>query len=49
MASLFAQWRRYEPGRRARMQAELTRIAERPGLSKDVSENVGRMLGQAAS
>jgi aminopeptidase N len=46
MASAFAQWRRYEPGRRARMQAELQRIASRPRLSKDVGENVGRMLSE---
>ncbi len=45
MASQFAQWRRYEPVRRVRMQAELDRIAAQPGLSKDVAENLGRMLG----
>jgi aminopeptidase N len=44
MASAFAQWRRYEPGRRAHMQSELVRISGRPSLSKDVGENVGRML-----
>jgi aminopeptidase N len=44
MASSFAQWRRYEPSRRAQMQRELERIAAQPGLSKDVAENVGRML-----
>jgi aminopeptidase N len=45
MASQFAQWRRYEPGRRAHMKAALERITAQPGLSKDVAENVGRMLG----
>jgi aminopeptidase N len=45
MASQFAQWCRYEPGRRAQMKAELERIAAQAGLSKDVAENVGRMLG----
>ena len=44
IASAFAQWRRYEPVRRARMQAELQRIADTPKLSKDVGENAGRML-----
>jgi aminopeptidase N len=45
MASQLAQWRRYEPVRRGHMQAQLERIAAQPGLSKDVAENVGRMLG----
>ena len=46
MASQLAQWRRYEPKRRALMQAELQRIASQPKLSKDVGENVGRMLSE---
>jgi aminopeptidase N len=49
IASAFAQWRRYEPVRRARMQAELQRIADTPRLSKDVGENVGRMLNAPAA
>jgi aminopeptidase N len=45
MASLFSQWRRYDPERRERMRAELERIAAAPRLSKDVFETVGRALG----
>jgi aminopeptidase N len=48
MASLFSQWRRYDPERRERMRAELERIAAAPRLSKDVFETVGRALGSAA-
>ncbi len=48
MASQLAQWRRYEPARRALMQRELERIAAAPKLSKDVRENVERMLAPAA-
>jgi aminopeptidase N len=44
MASQFAQWRRFEPKRRALMQQQLERIAASPKLSKDVGENVVRML-----
>ena len=46
MVSLFSQWRRYEPERRERMQAELERIAAQKTLSKDVFENVERALGR---
>jgi aminopeptidase N len=42
----FNQWRRFDAGRRALMQAQLERIAERAGLSKDVYEIVGRALGR---
>ena len=44
IVSSFNQWRRYEPGRSALMQAELERIACQPGISKDVSEIVERAL-----
>ncbi|MBW2294415.1 MAG: DUF3458 domain-containing protein, partial [Deltaproteobacteria bacterium] len=44
MVSQFNQWRRFEPGRRAQMKAELERIAEQPSLSKDVFEIVERSL-----
>ncbi|HSN84923.1 MAG TPA: aminopeptidase N [Polyangiales bacterium] len=44
LVSCFNQWKRYEPGRRALMQAELERIAAHPGLSADVSEIVERAL-----
>jgi aminopeptidase N len=46
MAVPFAQWRRYDEGRQARMRAELERIAAAPKLSKDVFETVGRVLGR---
>ena len=44
MVSIFNPWRRYDAGRQALMQAELERIGERPGLSKDVFEIVTRAL-----
>ncbi|MCP4036577.1 MAG: aminopeptidase N, partial [bacterium] len=44
MVSQFNQWKRFEPGRRAQMKAELERIAERSPLSKDVFEIVSRSL-----
>ena len=46
MASQFSQWRRYDAGRREQMKRELERIADAPGLSKDVFEIVGRALGR---
>ncbi len=45
MASAFQTWTRYDADRQARMKAELERIAARPGLSRDMSEMVSRMLG----
>jgi aminopeptidase N len=44
MVSVFNQWRRYDRDRRARMRAELERIAARPDLSKHVYEIVERAL-----
>ncbi|MGP9819774.1 aminopeptidase N [Salinarimonas sp. NSM] len=41
----FNTWRTMEPGRRAKAEATLRAIADRPGLSRDVSDIVGRMLG----
>ena len=46
MVSAFNQWRRFEPVRRAAMQAELERIAAQPRLSRDTAEIVGRALGR---
>jgi aminopeptidase N len=46
MVTLFSQWQRYDPARRALMRTELERIASAPKLSKDVFENVGRALGR---
>ncbi len=39
------RWRQIEPGRSARMRAELERIAAVPGLSKDTIEQVSKSLG----
>ncbi|MEW4449612.1 aminopeptidase N [Qipengyuania sp. JC766] len=39
------RWRRIEPGRAAKMRAELERIAEAPSLSRDTYEQVTRSLG----
>lgn len=39
------RWRRFEPGRAARMRAELERIVASPGLSKDVFEQASKSLG----
>ena len=39
------RWRKFEPKRQALMQAELRRILEAPGLSKDVFEQVSKSLG----
>jgi aminopeptidase N len=44
MASAFNRWKRYDPGRRARMRAELERIAAVAGLSPDVFEIVSSAL-----
>ena len=43
VASL-SRWRRYEPGRRALMQAQLERIQHAPKLSRDVYEIVAKSL-----
>ena len=45
MAVAFQTWTRYDDGRQALMKAELERIAAKPGLSRDMSEMVSRMLG----
>ncbi len=45
MAGAFETWRRYAPARQALIRAELERIAAAPGLSRDLAEMVGRMLG----
>ena len=44
IVSAFNEWRRFDEGRRQRMRSELERIAGHEGLSKDVSEIVGRAL-----
>ncbi|SDI48734.1 aminopeptidase N [Alloyangia pacifica] len=44
MCSAFQTWKRYDETRRGLMQAELERIAAKPGLSRDVTEMVTRLL-----
>jgi aminopeptidase N len=44
MCSAFQTWKRYDADRRAKMQAALERIAAKPGLSRDTSEMVTRIL-----
>ena len=43
----FGQWRRFDAGRQALMQAALERIAGSEGLSPDVYEIATRALGRA--
>jgi aminopeptidase N len=47
LASAFNLWKRYEPGRRAKMRDALKQISEAPNLSRDVGEIVERALGDA--
>jgi aminopeptidase N len=44
LATAFTLWRRYEPKRRALMQAELERIRKSPKLSKDTTEIAAKSL-----
>ncbi len=43
MSTAFETWRRYDVDRQALIQAELERMANQNGLSRDLSEMVGRM------
>jgi aminopeptidase N len=45
MSTAFETWARYDAARQALAKGELTRIAATPGLSRDLGEMVGRMLG----
>jgi aminopeptidase N len=47
LATAFLPWRMFEPRRRAGLEAALRRMAEHPGLSKDVAEVVGKALADA--
>ncbi len=44
MVSAFNQWKRYDEGRKKRMQSELESIARREGLSRDLYEIVSRNM-----
>jgi len=41
----FETWRRYDADRQAKIRAALTRIRDADGTSRDISEMVGRLLG----
>jgi aminopeptidase N len=45
VSTAFETWRRYDTGRQALVQGELGRILAAPGLSRDLREMAGRMLG----
>jgi aminopeptidase N len=45
MSTAFESWPRYDADRQAMMRAALQRILTTPGLSRDLSEMAGRMLG----
>jgi aminopeptidase N len=44
-STAFETWRRLDADRQALIEAELRRVQATPGLSQDLSEMVGRMLG----
>ena len=44
LVSAFNHWRKYEPGRKALMKAQLERISQNPDLSKHVYEIVSKAL-----
>ncbi|MFT7595220.1 MAG: aminopeptidase N [Paracoccaceae bacterium] len=45
MCSAFQTWRRYDSDRQALIAAQLQRIADTPGLSRDTSEMISRIQG----
>ncbi|MCP5072930.1 MAG: aminopeptidase N [Rhodobacteraceae bacterium] len=45
MCGAFETWRRYDEARQGLMRAQLQRIADTAGLSKDTSEIVGKIVG----
>jgi aminopeptidase N len=45
MSTAFDSWSRYDADRQGMMRAELARIRAQPGLSRDLNEMTGRMLG----
>ncbi|MEX5726851.1 aminopeptidase N [Rhodovulum iodosum] len=48
MSTAFETLGRYDASRQARMRAALERIAAKPGLSRDMGEMVGRILGSGS-
>ena len=49
LTATFGNWRVFDAGRQALMQAELERLAALPGLSRDTGEIVGRLLRNAGA
>jgi aminopeptidase N len=45
MSTSFDTWQRYDESRQAKMRSALKRIADTPGLSRDTTEMVTRILG----
>ncbi|MFM2357240.1 MAG: hypothetical protein RLZZ528_2976 [Pseudomonadota bacterium] len=45
MSTAFETWARYDAGRKALARRELNRVLSAPGLSRDVTEMVSRILG----
>ena len=45
MSTAFETWARYDADRQDLVRAELRRILATPGLSRDLAEMAGRMLG----
>jgi aminopeptidase N len=48
MAGAFESWRRFDEARQTLMRAELETIAQTPGLSANLFEVTGKMLGKSA-
>ena len=48
MSTVFDSWRRYDGYRQGMIQDALHRIGDRPNVSRDMAEMVGRMLGGAS-
>ncbi|MEL6957659.1 MAG: aminopeptidase N [Pseudomonadota bacterium] len=49
MTTAFETWRRFDNDRQAMMRDTLEALAAKPGLSRDTSEMVGRILGNPTS
>jgi aminopeptidase N len=45
VSTSFETWKRYDAGRQGLAKAALERMLAAPGISRDLSEMVGRMLG----
>ncbi len=48
LAGAFETWRQFDAARQGMMQAQLRRIADAPGLSKNTAEVIGKILGSPA-